>query len=240
MNLDQQKQKVLDTVLKYGRYFQRGGRIDSINVEVDDDLTVSVRAPFALTGKWKKLPVHFRNATDAFDIRERGLVSLEGSPQSCMRFYCQKNPLTSLKGCPTDVVDVFNCSGCKLTSLMGAPRLLNQPNWFSAMDNQLTDLRGLPSEIWNLDVSYNPLMSLEGLPTKCQSITFTYNEHLPLLRLLLVQDLEKLDMMTGHGFSAELQKLTELLLKYAGKGWAAIVPCAREMVRLGFKENARL
>jgi hypothetical protein len=39
-------------------------------------------------------------------------------------FICRENQLTSLKGCPKIVGNVFSCSGNQLTSLEGCPRVV--------------------------------------------------------------------------------------------------------------------
>jgi hypothetical protein len=238
MTPQEQKQKVLDRVLKYGSYAPRGQQIQARDVEVHDDLSVTIKGSFALKGKWAQLPVKFHTVRGTFDIRERGLKTLVNSPQTCVRYFCNKNSLMTLEGCPQYVEEAFNCTGCGLTSLEGAPQMGPQ-GWFLAVDNKLKDLQGTPSHLFSLDMSWNYLESLQGLPLHCQKIALTWHKDLPLLRLLLVQDLRVVEF-SGAGFIPDRDILNNIINKYKGKGYAGMVPCARELIRAGLTGNARL
>ncbi len=80
-------------------------------------------------------------------------------------FDAERCGLTTLKGCPDWVGDVFNCNHNRLDTLSYGPSTVQ--GGFSAAYNQLTDLSFMPTQIlyW-IDVSENQISSLHGVPDK--------------------------------------------------------------------------
>jgi hypothetical protein len=70
----------------------------------------------------RKLPITFGKVDGDFDCLDNKLTSLIGCPTEVIgNFYCSDNKLISLKGCPHKVGGSFNCDDNVLTSLKGCP-----------------------------------------------------------------------------------------------------------------------
>ena len=96
--------------------------------------------------------VTWNPATRAVDVS--GFVNLAGKGLTKLPFqfgrvgwgfYCSRNRLTSLDGCPREVGGSFRCSDNRLTSLQGAPREVGGGFWCSR--NRLTSLDGAPKTV---------------------------------------------------------------------------------------------
>ena len=114
----------------------------------------------------RKLPITFGTVGGDFDCLDNKLTSLIGCPTEVIgNFYCSDNKLTSLKGCPHKVGGSFVCSYNNLTSLAGCPREVMED--FYCCNNRLTSLSGCPHKVgrdfWCCD---NKLTSLKGCPSK--------------------------------------------------------------------------
>jgi hypothetical protein len=126
--------------------------------------------------------------------------------------------LITLENAPDQVGDTFMCAGNKLTTLMHGPSHVGR--WYMASRNPLADLVGFP-------VDSPPLEAV-----------LSYSDHVPLLRLLTVKQKVKV-VEIKHEHEPQAEKLTAILNKHVGKGKAAAIVCAAELVRAGFKGNAR-
>ena len=78
-------------------------------------------------------------------------------------FNCSGNKLTSLEGCPKIVGGNFYCYVNKLTSLEGSPKIVRGNN-YSFHNNQIRDLDGFP-EFWEGSITYynNPIYPILNL-----------------------------------------------------------------------------
>ena len=90
-----------------------------------------------------------------------------------------------------------------------------------------------------LDASDNPLRSLEGLPTTCYEIELPWIDDLPLLRLLLVKDLYKLAFWADIHNTVH-EDVAEIILRHAPQGRAGLSACATELIKAGYRGNAKL
>lgn len=127
------------------------------------------------------------------------------------------------------VTHSFNCSGIGLTSLKGCPHIVGRK--FNCEHNLLTNLMHGPQQVKSYAMRDNPLTSLEGLPAHIpEFVLFTFNEHLPLLRTLAAKEI------WPYPDQPELEKI---LTKYAQQGRPGAIKCAAELIRAGYKENAR-
>ena len=101
------------------------------------------------------------------------------------------NELTSLKGSPTHVGDMFKCSNNKLTSLEFSPQpLLKEIKLFDASFNQITSLKGVPQEVLNLHVAQNNLKNLDYVPKNLKLLSCSFNPEFELRESdsLIIQD----------------------------------------------------
>ena len=103
---------------------------------------------------------------------------------------------------------------------------------FQCSANNLTSLVGAPLSVGGgFDCQDNPLISLEGAPLKLKG-TFAcdYSHNLPLLRLL---NYKKIIIQNGP------EQLIKIIKPYLGQGKPGAIKAAVELIRAGYKENAR-
>ena len=114
----------------------------------------------------RKLPITFGKVDGDFDCLDNKLTSLIGCPTEVIgNFYCSDNKLISLKGCPHKVGGSFNCDDNVLTSLKGCPTEVSAN--FICTTNRLTSLKGCPRKVGrDFDCLDNKLTSLIGCPTE--------------------------------------------------------------------------
>ena len=102
----------------------------------------------------------------ALDLSNMGLTALPADMalvEGVKSFYCEKNQLTSLAGCPQTLMKLI-CSHNRLTSLEGCPQTLK---CLICSDNQLTSLEGAPRWPEDFCCARNPLLvSAEGCPPR--------------------------------------------------------------------------
>jgi hypothetical protein len=119
-----------------------------------------------------------------------------------------------------------------LTSLEGAPKEIDAG--FFAGDNMLENLAHAPHMVpGHFSIPNNPLTSLEGWPEKgVYQCTLNYSKHLHLLRCLQTTD-------QIHVVNYPPPEINQILNKYAGSGKKGALACAAELIKAGFKDNAR-
>jgi hypothetical protein len=203
--------------------------------------------------KTKQIPITFGKVTKNFEVNNNRLLSLVGSPRWVGgMFYCNYNQLTSLEGAPDHVGGDFVCEYNQLTNLAHVPghvgggffcqynlltSLVGSPQkvtgGFSCNHNQLQYLKGGPAQVeGDYECEDNPLVSLEGAPVQLKNGTFvvTYGRDLPLLRVLQYESRE---------INKAPKKLMPILDEQVGHGKAVALRAAGELIRAGYKENAR-
>lgn len=179
---------------------------------------VNVKGSVRLLRKVKQLGVSFGKVSGDFVCSSSMLETLAGSPQRVgKRYYCGGNQLTSLQGGPTWVGQDFYC-----------------------VDNHLTNLSYAPMHVGgNFSCVKNPITSLEGIPEKLNGeFEITYSAKLPLLRSIVAEQVELRPKET-FGSYKKLFQIGDILNKYAGQGKKAALLCAADLIRAGFKDNAR-
>lgn len=185
------------------------------------------------TSTASKLPVQFGKVTGVFVCSGGRLSTLEGCPTYVGdNFDCSTNQLTSLEHAPTHVGKMFRCSDNQITSLTHVPAHVTSLN---CAKNKLTNLLHAPHTV-DLDISCygNPLVSLEGAPTQVgRTWWLTYDAHLPLLRTLSGQQIEFMNMTHDSG------NVAHILNKYMGQGKVGAIKAAAELIKAGYKANAR-
>jgi len=126
----------------------------------------------------------------------------------------------------------FIVNNMGLTSLEGAPKVIDAG--FFAGDNMLENLLHAPHMVpGHFSIPNNPLTSLAGWPEKgVNSCTLTYNDHLPLLRCLHTTN-------QIHVVNYPPPQINQILNKYKDSGKPGALKAAAELIRAGFKENAR-
>jgi hypothetical protein len=95
-------------------------------------------------------------------------------------FNCSSIRLTSLKGSPRIVKELFNCEFSGLKTFQYSPEIcyILKGNY-----NEITSLEFCPKSSYiELEGTGNVLKSWDHLPDKCERITVSYHENLPMLR----------------------------------------------------------
>ena len=130
-------------------------RDDLVDVEGDVDL---------FNRKLKVIPVQFGIVKGSFYCSRNNLKSLEGCPKTVGgNFNCSRNNLKSLKGSPEIVESGFYCWENNLKSLEGCPQTVGGS--FNCHGNNLKSLEGCPRTVGgHFDCSHNNLESLKHLP----------------------------------------------------------------------------
>lgn len=201
---------------------------------IQADGVVNVKGNVQFNGPQNKLPVKFGEVTGFFMAYRMVLNTLEGAPHTVGdNFDCSDNNLTSLAHAPQKVGKNFRCSANKLTSLAHAPT--HVPGSFNCAKNQLHNLLHAPESVGGDFSCYdNPLHTLEGAPAHVGSRWWlTYDEHLPLLRTLGGTEINFMNM------SDTTHTVEEILNKYMRQGKAGALKASLELIRAGFKDNAR-
>jgi hypothetical protein len=124
--------------------------------------------------------------------------------------------LTSLVGCPHTVMGSFRCVAPQIKTLEGAPHSVGK----------------------KCVIASDALTSLEHLSTYGDTLLLRYTPHLPLLRLV---DHPRVLWSYGPQYGGMEKGImaTHILKQYVGKGKAGALVCAAELIRAGYKENAR-
>ena len=159
---------------KYG-LFESNTDIDSIcqkygieNYTINEDGSIDVDGNVDLSFRnLSKLPLKFGRVSGDFYCDRNQLTTLEGCPKEVGgNFWCYNNNLTSLEGCSSDVIvgGYFDCCNNKLTTLEGCPREVGGE--FYCSNNQLTiinDELEFVKIIGYFNIENNPIYKVYGL-----------------------------------------------------------------------------
>jgi hypothetical protein len=156
------------------------------NYTINDDLSIEVDGNVHLVEKeLEYLPLKFNYVSGSFYCYKNELKSLKGCPQTVgTNFECSYNKLKTLEGCPQTVGGYFDCFGNELKSLEGCPQTVF--GYFNCGGNELKSLKGCPQTVdGNFSCYFNKLKTLEGGPQtvggdfNCYSNKLTDLEHFP-------------------------------------------------------------
>jgi len=129
--------------------------------------------------------------------------------------------LTTLENSPHTVGDTFMCSANQLASLAHGPQMVK----------------------YGYVIGTNPLKSLEGFPTTHapEMVSMWWIPDLPMLKLLVCADIRLYPPVDNPSQQQELNtyQVHDIMQKYAGLGKVGAIKATAELVRAGFKQNAR-
>jgi len=193
--------------------------IGNVQIHVDDDGVVNVSGGIQMRNKHiHEIPVQFGTVTGRFEVTSMNI--------------------TTLKGCPRVVMGTFSCAGCDLTSLEGGPEQVH--GFYACNYNRLTNLVGLATQVGRqLDVTHNPLRSLDGLTAGVNNIIVNYDANLPLLRLLDLPGGFQIPHLDQAPWDRSEHPWEQILAPHAGEGKPGAIKAAAELIRAGYKGNAR-
>jgi len=173
-----------------------------------------------------------------FDCSGNQLTSLAGAPRIVGGgFFCNYNQLTSLAGAPSKVGGGFYCRDNQLTSLAGAPTTVG--GGFFCQNNKLTSLDGAPRTVGHFfNCSNNPLTSLNGIPQRIKGeFAITVNPGTPLLKILGVEGITEFYFVNTQ--RQQIPELQDLFKEFYGRGPRGQLLCGIEMIKMGYKSNAK-
>lgn len=132
----------------------------------------------------------------------------------------------------------FSIAYQDVVSLKNSPKIIHGD--FIAAYTKITSLQYGPKEVRG---SYycegTPLTSLDGLPERISyNINLTFHKSLPLLKLLFVKDLKRINLEPTS--DPKVKEIKNILTKYIGTGQKGALQCAAELTKAGFKNNARM
>jgi hypothetical protein len=185
----------------------------------DDEIKANLNKYFTVTGN-VSIENGLVSCTGNVKLRHWQLVSKSPVQFKSVggNFLCHDNQLTSLTGAPQSVGGNFLCHDNQLKSLAGAPRVVG--GWFDCSGNR-----------W--------LESLTGAPHLIDGKFYlTYADNLPLLPLLNISGVTEF-VFWRHNEPTN-QNLSVILTRWANTGTRGMVPCAMEMIKAGYRSNAKL
>lgn len=134
----------------------------------------------------------------------------------------------------------FNIAFSKQNNLLN---LINFPHTvdgdFRVVAPNMTSLVGAPRHVGGTCVlSSESLTSLEHLPETYSRLRLSYTPHLPLLRLLVEAPVDWSFFKQYGGTEGGIVAI-HLIERYRKQGKKAALACAAELIRAGYKDNAR-
>ena len=184
---------------------------DDGSVQVDGDVTLIKPPPQG------RIPVKFNLVSGHFKAINMGLVSLSNIPDECSELFLTNNQLTDLDDCPPYLI-TLDVSNNKLKNFVNGPESAHE---ITAYNNPLSSLEGLPDEYDELEIN------------------ITYDAHLPLLRLINSTKVRVGHPGSGYKRLQPFEPVNTIINKYLGQGKSGALKAAAELVRAGYKENAR-
>lgn len=187
------------------------------DVEIQEDGSVNISGDVTMIHAPTngQIPIKFGIVDGDFRAENKRLTSLRNAPDSCHNLYVSNNRITSLDYCPVYL------------------------NTLNVETNRLTSFEHAPDQVHTIFAFGNPLTSLEGLPESEYHINITYREQLPLLRLV---DADSVHIGRPEGGYARLkpfEPVNSIINKYLGQGKAGALKAAAELIKAGFRDNAR-
>jgi hypothetical protein len=210
--------------------------------EVDSDGVVNVHGDVEYKTSINKLRVQFGTVSESF-LRSRStgqnprLINLNGFPRQVGgSVSVARSRIKDLVHAPNRVGGSFYAYYCEdLVSLQGAPRWVGGD--FKAYNCALTSLQGAPLVVKGVfEVRGNPLENYDHVPEGCAAVIVPYNRSAPILRLLQYPEVS----FTWDGVTKQAHPAVDAIMrKYAGQGRTGAIKAAAELIKAGYKDNAK-
>ena len=166
-------------IVNYKTFINESSNAGTLNEEQIDFLNRCV------TGKWHLNNEGVVNVDDSFYCNDKGISDFKGIKFGKVNgdFDCSYNNLSSLEGCPKEVVGHFDCSHNKLSSLEFAPERVRSS--FYCQNNSLTSLDGAPKEVGGFFYfDYNEGVSSKTLKMIAIQMKVTKSDYKTVLKSL--------------------------------------------------------
>lgn len=159
------------------------------------------------------------------------------------KFSCHSCELETLENAPILVTDSFSCYDNLLESLAGGPQSVGSQSMgggtYSCHGNFLKNFEGAPQHFSGYFVGTKQLgtglQSVDGLPTQARLVDITYQSNLPMLKLINQKRVNVRSAIIGD----VMYDLTDIIADHAGEGKAGALKAAVQMVKAGYKGNAK-
>lgn len=210
--------------------------------QVDADGQVNVQGDVIYKTSISQIRVQFGTVSGNFDRslytpQHPRLTTMIGFPRKVGgSVSVARSRIKDLSHAPNQVGGSFYAYHCaNLKSLHGAPRWVGGS--FLAYNCQLTSLKGAPLVVKDqFSVENNPLENYDHVPEGCTKVILPYNANAPILKLLVYPEVQ---FQWGGVTPGRHDVVNEIMKKYAGQGRSGAIKAAAELVRAGYKENAR-
>ena len=177
------------------------------------------------------------------------LTSLSGCAQQVNHFTARGcEQLTSLEGRPTVVKGNYDISMTKISDLAGIAQKIGGGVSLQRCKN-LTSLHGINPGFTNtINALRSDLLEVGSMPLNTKEIMLNWRPDMPVLKLLLsrtqvIWDASYRLGMRPEEWTAHIQTLDQfkqIFNRYQGRGANGVMPCAAELIKAGYRGNARL
>jgi len=195
----------MEHIKKY-KIFESNTEIDKIcrkykikNYTINSDNSVDVDGDVDLWGKkLESIPLNFNIVNGYFYCGRNYLTSLKGCPVRVgYWFSCHRNKLTSLQYSPQYVEGgYFSCHGNKIKSLQYCTELIRGNFWCS--NNKLTSLEHHPTVYGEFDCCDNQINTFENFYYYKEDIDFEGNPIYDIYELF--NDMKLIELARDYGF----------------------------------------
>jgi hypothetical protein len=175
------------------------------------------------------------------DFEDDGTINVGGGdPRSFVGL--KRKEFTKIPAPIGKIPGSFSCTENDLQDLTNSPQHVPM-SFYLGYQPTIKSLRGGPQWVGHtFDMQHSWPESMEGLPRYVgESIIIRYHENLPVLRLLMVGGSWELDLRRRTFKDAEaVLYVGRFIEKYKKLGANGVMPCAAEMIKAGYRGNARL
>lgn len=130
-------------------------------------------------------------------------------------FSVAKSKIESLEGCPSTVRGNFLCFETNIENLIGGPEEVG--GYYDCRNTLITSLDGIPKKIIG-------------------QLILPYHTHLPLLKIMSINMVKNVRLIG----SKHAVYVSDIVNKYLHQGRAGALQCAAELIKAGYKDNAKL
>lgn len=135
----------------------------------------------------------------------------------------------------------FRIAASDITTLQGCPRSVK--GTFFVQSHLLDDLTGGPRQVGDEYIIKNgfDLLSLQGLARDIGSGIVEFNLH-PRMGVLSLFNSHNITtpIMNSITPGFTIAEMSRIVRRYISKGIAGMMPCAAELIKAGFRDNAKL
>ena len=205
---------------------------DNLTVDVNDHVDISYC-------DLKKIPIQFGVINGSFNCSHNKLTTLKGAPQDLVNMYCEKNRLTNLEGAPAKIHNTLDVSDNEITSLTGVSKEIG--HCLSINKNKLSTLVELSNCMLeaSLMANNNQLTNLSGLPHHLIQVDVRDNPLSDQSELIYLTKLEEL-LVSNFLNLQETLELTSCTIETEIKDYQDLIKIYNEKQNLNKAINSKI